>query len=154
MIIECELIRNFRRKPATIHSLNDDNVGLVEGIRGRVTWRIERCVGCSLCVNICPVKAIELIGKGLDSEIKYHIDRCIFCGECVDICPTGAIKATKEFKLIFANPAEMIIEFRRTSLSLRSVSRIPSVKVQSPIGKSSLLKSGNKIAVVQKTKRT
>lgn len=44
------------------------------------------CVGCRLCVDVCPVKAITI------SDIaKIDIDLCTGCGACVNVCRKGAI---------------------------------------------------------------
>jgi len=47
----------------------------------------KACIGCTLCVNKCPVKAIEMKDK------KAVIDpaKCIGCGLCVPACPVKAI---------------------------------------------------------------
>lgn len=113
MAMEDELIGSLRKKPITLR-FPYERAKPVEGTRGRVTWVIEKCIGCTLCERICPSKAIELIGKGRYAEIRYFIGRCLFCGECVDVCPTEAIETTKEFELVFTDPNEMILEFRRT----------------------------------------
>lgn len=45
-----------------------------------------KCTGCGICVDICPVGAIELReGKAIIS------DDCIACGQCVSECPSNAI---------------------------------------------------------------
>ena len=51
-------------------------------------YRIDEslCVGCGLCVNVCPVRAITLSDKA-----KIDIDRCTGCGACVNVCKIGAI---------------------------------------------------------------
>jgi len=44
------------------------------------------CVGCRLCVDVCPVKAITI------SDIaKIDVDQCTGCGACVNVCKKGAI---------------------------------------------------------------
>lgn len=48
----------------------------------------SECVGCGLCKNVCPAKAIEIVEK------KAHIDKskCIRCFCCQEFCPKGAMK--------------------------------------------------------------
>lgn len=48
-------------------------------------WDKELCVGCNLCLNNCPQKAIEK---------NYSVDKnkCIGCGICSAVCPKKAWK--------------------------------------------------------------
>lgn len=41
----------------------------------------EKCIGCQLCVDSCPVKAISMV----DGKAVINPDKCINCG----ICETG-----------------------------------------------------------------
>lgn len=57
------------------------------------------CVGCGICVSVCPEEALKLspavIRDGrLVKKPLLDIDttKCTFCGECVVLCPTNAIK--------------------------------------------------------------
>jgi formate hydrogenlyase subunit 6/NADH:ubiquinone oxidoreductase subunit I len=113
MTMERELLTNVAKKPATL-PYPDEKTTPVEGMRAMVTWRIERCIGCNLCVQICPPTAIHLLGKGTAAEITYHLDRCIFCGECVDVCPTHAIETTTEYELAFFDRDAMTHTFLRS----------------------------------------
>ncbi|MDR3259956.1 MAG: [FeFe] hydrogenase, group A [Fusobacteriaceae bacterium] len=48
----------------------------------------NKCIGCTACARVCPVKCISGKPKErhvLDSKI------CTHCGQCVSICPVGAI---------------------------------------------------------------
>lgn len=47
----------------------------------------EKCTGCGLCVDTCPVEAIKLD----DDTAKVDEDLCTDCGTCVDECPNDAI---------------------------------------------------------------
>ncbi|MBU4272460.1 MAG: 4Fe-4S binding protein [Planctomycetes bacterium] len=47
----------------------------------------EKCTGCELCVDSCPVDAIEM----KDDLAVVDADTCSDCGACVDACPVEAI---------------------------------------------------------------
>lgn len=49
-------------------------------------WHEDSCVGCNLCLNNCPNRAITECDK------KYSIDaaKCIGCGICAAVCPKNA----------------------------------------------------------------
>ncbi len=50
---------------------------------------LEKCIGCGVCVKICPAASISGSKKQL-----HIIDRftCIDCGACGRICPAGAVE--------------------------------------------------------------
>jgi ferredoxin len=48
----------------------------------------EKCTGCGICVDECPVEAIKLV----DDKAVVDEDACTECGQCVDACPNEAIK--------------------------------------------------------------
>ncbi len=45
------------------------------------------CTGCGICVDTCPVQAIEMV----DGIAKVNPEVCTGCGICVDACPVQAI---------------------------------------------------------------
>lgn len=47
----------------------------------------NRCEGCGVCVQRCPVGAISLVG----GKAAIDGDKCIGCGTCAQVCPRGAI---------------------------------------------------------------
>jgi NADH-quinone oxidoreductase subunit F len=49
----------------------------------------EKCPGCGLCANVCPVEAITSMGKR--KPVILNQDKCIKCGSCYDVCKLDAI---------------------------------------------------------------
>lgn len=48
----------------------------------------EKCTGCGICVDICPLEAISME----NDKAKVDKDTCTECGQCVEECPNKAIK--------------------------------------------------------------
>ena len=46
----------------------------------------EKCVGCGLCVSLCPTKNLSLRGGKAAAG-----DRCTMCYRCISRCPQKAI---------------------------------------------------------------
>lgn len=113
MTIIKEIISNFLKRPVTLRFPYEKKQP-VENSRGQPTWKIERCMGCNFCVNVCPSQAIELRGKGRESEIIYYQSKCLFCGECIDVCPTNAIHSVSEYKTVFPEKDKMKKEYSRS----------------------------------------
>lgn len=51
--------------------------------RFKPTTKIQKCVGCGMCIRDCPVGALE-------EDFKTVNDNCIGCMRCVRNCPAGA----------------------------------------------------------------
>ncbi|NLB18218.1 MAG: 4Fe-4S binding protein [Syntrophomonadaceae bacterium] len=52
-----------------------------------VSYVPDDCISCYLCVERCPVKALE---ENVDL-VTVHEDTCIGCGLCVSTCPTESL---------------------------------------------------------------
>ncbi|MDD3296877.1 MAG: electron transfer flavoprotein subunit alpha [Candidatus Omnitrophica bacterium] len=52
----------------------------------------EKCVGCGLCLKVCPAAAIKLA----DKKAVIDLDKCILCGACVDSCKFQAIEIIRQ----------------------------------------------------------
>ena len=67
------------------------------GFRGKIQYDREKCIGCKLCIKVCPTAAIEF--KEKEKKIKIYLSRCAFCSQCNDVCPTNCLSMTNEFLL-------------------------------------------------------
>jgi ferredoxin len=52
----------------------------------------NRCTGCGICVEECPVEAIWMENE----KAKIDMGGCVRCALCHDICPTEAIRHDSE----------------------------------------------------------
>jgi formate hydrogenlyase subunit 6/NADH:ubiquinone oxidoreductase subunit I len=68
-----------------------------EKFRGKILLDRDKCIGCKLCIKVCPSQAIEFIPD--KKKIRIHIDHCIFCSQCNDICPVNCLSMSDEFLL-------------------------------------------------------
>lgn len=111
--MEKELLKSLRKKPVTL-KYPFEKLTPVQGIRGKLAWDPERCIGCEVCVKVCPAFALEMIGKGSDAELRYYLSRCAFCAQCVESCPRMALQMTDEYEL--ASYAPQVLEFKRKKI--------------------------------------
>ena len=51
---------------------------------------MERCTGCGICVDSCPMDVLRMDKEAHKAVIRYPED-CMFCGWCMMDCPEEAI---------------------------------------------------------------
>ncbi len=67
----------------------------------RVTFNVDLCKGCGLCVTACPKKILELDAESLNKK-GYHPakitnqDACIACAMCATMCPDVVITVERD----------------------------------------------------------
>ena len=70
-------------------------------LRGKLVYDKEKCIGCQLCVTVCPANVIQF--KSKEKKIRMYVARCTFCSQCVDACPVDALSMSQEFLLADTN---------------------------------------------------
>ncbi|WP_294407505.1 4Fe-4S binding protein [uncultured Clostridium sp.] len=57
--------------------------------------RADECIGCSKCVNICPMKVFSIKDN---KSVVVDEDNCIHCSLCKNNCPNSAISIHHSWK--------------------------------------------------------
>lgn len=91
------VIGNLFKKPATNPFPESDPIPAPEGFRGKPVYYVDKCVGCRLCVTVCPAGVIEYVPEV--KKVTFWLGRCVFCQQCVDVCPVKAIEMSDNFLL-------------------------------------------------------
>ena len=51
----------------------------------------DQCISCSICFNVCPYNAIEMVG----GYPKFNESNCKSCYSCFNRCPSKSIYTKK-----------------------------------------------------------
>jgi 2-oxoglutarate ferredoxin oxidoreductase subunit delta len=70
-------------------------------IRGAIVINMDRCKGCCLCVQVCPLELLELAPKkvnrrGYPYVQQINVEKCTGCKSCAIICPDGCISVYRK----------------------------------------------------------
>lgn len=114
-----------------------ERLKLPECYRGRPGLVMERCIGCGICMRICPTGCIELVeiedkDRGKMSKPKVDLGRCMMCGYCAEYCPKSAMIVTPEYELAARTRHELVydpykLQFEgRPGLEIHIVEVLPS----------------------------
>ena len=63
----------------------------------------DRCTGCSVCVDICPVGCIKPnVREDGFRYVKVLDAKCIHCGKCLSVCPIETLKKETQEQHLYA----------------------------------------------------
>jgi NADH-quinone oxidoreductase subunit I/NAD(P)H-quinone oxidoreductase subunit I len=104
-----------------------------ENYRGRPGLRFDRCVGCGICVRICPTACLKLVDTDNSAGEKVkrpqlNLGRCAMCGYCAEYCPVQAMTVTPEFELAEFTREDMIYGPKR--LAYESATEKMEVRIE------------------------
>ncbi len=71
----------------------------------RPELRPERCIGCGLCVRVCPPRTLKVA----DGRAEFDLRGCIRCYCCQEHCPQGAIVVRRSRLMKLAGQLEGIM---------------------------------------------
>lgn len=85
-------------------------VEIPKDFRGKIEYDREACVGCQMCIKVCPSQTIEFIPDG--RKVKFYMSRCTFCALCTEICPKNCIRMSDTFLManLDKDGPDMIVE--------------------------------------------
>lgn len=103
------ILRSLVHKPVTVEYMTKpgEMVPVPERFRGKLAYERDICIGCLLCVRVCPSGVIT---STEERKVAFNISRCLFCGQCAEICPKKAIKLSSQFEVITYNRNELIVK--------------------------------------------
>jgi Fe-S-cluster-containing hydrogenase component 2 len=89
----------------------------------------EMCLGCGVCVDVCPEEAISIAGQWavIDDSL------CTACKACIETCPNGAISAITEPVhsepiMIRPEPFPGLAAVQQSSAMVKTALPVPGVK--------------------------
>jgi electron transfer flavoprotein alpha subunit len=98
----------------------------------------NKCIGCSICVQVCPFNAAKLVDKKAEMN-----ENCTLCGACEKACPVQAIsierrKATSPEELAKSKGVWVVVEhddgeLRRVVLELLTESKKLAAKLNEEV---------------------
>lgn len=91
-------------KPVTVQ-YPEEKEYIPDRFRFRIFLKLDDCVGCTLCEQVCPNKSIKMETVKRENPRNkrmiypdVNFGTCTVCRNCEEICPTDAIYLTHVFE--------------------------------------------------------
>jgi formate hydrogenlyase subunit 6/NADH:ubiquinone oxidoreductase subunit I len=124
-----EVIKHLFKKPATCGYPFTPAKPMPQ-FRGRIDFDSSKCIGCQMCVRVCPAKAIEIplskeqppapvqvegqppvaARKKFDCIMK--LGNCVYCWQCAETCPKKALVTTQDFELANVDRKQLVRHYK------------------------------------------
>jgi dissimilatory sulfite reductase (desulfoviridin) alpha/beta subunit len=75
---------------------NENDLGFMAVVEPKLENE-EYCMGCGLCKEVCPGKAIELV----DEKPVFDYTKCFHDGKCIAVCPNDALMVNQSGWQVF-----------------------------------------------------
>ncbi len=73
-------------------------------LKGAIVVDVDRCKGCELCVEACPLNVISMSAdvniKGYHYAYMENPENCTGCVNCALVCPDGVISVYRTKVLV------------------------------------------------------
>ena len=79
----------------------------------KVLIKLDRCIGCRMCMMLCPYGAINF-RKELGKVLKCDLCPDEYIPACVDSCPTKALLYLEDEELIERRRRELVLSIGKT----------------------------------------
>ena len=124
-----EVLTHLFKKPFTSR-YPFEKARVTPRFRGRIDFDSSKCIGCQLCVRVCPSKAIEIplsaeqpapapaaegqtaapARKKFDCIMK--LGNCVYCWQCAETCPKQALITTQDFELAQIDKSKLVRHYK------------------------------------------
>lgn len=99
--------------------------------RGRVSFDKTKCIGCKMCIKVCPANAITFIEE--EKKVQVHSDRCCFCAQCTEICPVNCLAMSNDFAFASYERSEEEVIVKDSGEFKIKLGNVVKVLVEEPI---------------------